>query len=847
MNENGVRFMQKSFYHIIFFIIIANQFLFAQLQEGGLPDEFFRWGIGGRALGMGRAYTALADDPTAAYWNPAGLADDALYFPKPGFFNHLNLSIFYSNLLADTKFCAFGISYQAFKKHTFGLNYLILSTGGVQGWSSNNTYIQRLDDFDFNKHALLLSWAYRIDSWPTLDVGMTTKYIWNWNSYSDHPSVSAYGGLDLGLRYRTKWQPLYFGINFQNFDDFILGKVHNLPVGGDRYRWAIRSGIGYFKSLSNFKLIVSLDHETMASYKFAWSHLRGGLEVRTYQDLIIARCGYNRNEFSLGFGFSLKKFGRPLLVDYAWGDFNYENLPSLSRGSVTWKGSTATDAQYFRMMIKLINNEDQRILFLHKVKEESYDTVLVKFAKTELDCIKISKHNKDNQDTWYKKLHEHIAANYKTNTIYNILVSQFPVTEPRMRCYFSVGWHLKQLDKKITIADLINDHQNTNKEAHADDQLSRESAFANPELGTNLLFYSGECFLESGDTKSAKIEFGKIRLFYPDIFSFKFKIETDGLLSKIEKEVLKPERKDDSKLSFPQDFNKDVGSQLYILDSGNKRIRKLKPEHINDISKSEKWKDPRSLIRFPSGIDIIKDDIFITDLRVPFLLKGNASDFTIVKLKMENILDRPFDIITYGKAPAIYFLIVESGKNRIIKYKLENGKYQKEEEISEGLYCPTKIAYDTSEKVLYVADWGHQRIVKFKEEDGKFKSSKLEFKKLEKNQPDALGFPIKLKILESKNNQNNGKKEKYLYVLYADLYGQKETNIVKYTIKKNSLIFSSSLDKLSPSTISFHPGKIEIDSNQNKNRKDVKYVSIQKFVILKGGQLGELEIKDLKE
>ncbi|HBR29889.1 MAG TPA: hypothetical protein DD789_10700, partial [Firmicutes bacterium] len=29
--------------------------------------------LGARALGMGGAYTAIADDGTAAYWNPAGI------------------------------------------------------------------------------------------------------------------------------------------------------------------------------------------------------------------------------------------------------------------------------------------------------------------------------------------------------------------------------------------------------------------------------------------------------------------------------------------------------------------------------------------------------------------------------------------------------------------------------------------------------------------------------------------------------------------------------------------------------------------------------------------------------
>jgi len=36
--------------------------------------EFLRIGAGARALGMGSAFAGLADDGTAAYWNPAGLA-----------------------------------------------------------------------------------------------------------------------------------------------------------------------------------------------------------------------------------------------------------------------------------------------------------------------------------------------------------------------------------------------------------------------------------------------------------------------------------------------------------------------------------------------------------------------------------------------------------------------------------------------------------------------------------------------------------------------------------------------------------------------------------------------------
>ena len=39
--------------------------------------DFLTNGVGGRALGLGGAYVSIADDATATYWNPAGIASVA--------------------------------------------------------------------------------------------------------------------------------------------------------------------------------------------------------------------------------------------------------------------------------------------------------------------------------------------------------------------------------------------------------------------------------------------------------------------------------------------------------------------------------------------------------------------------------------------------------------------------------------------------------------------------------------------------------------------------------------------------------------------------------------------------
>lgn len=46
----------------------------AEVPATRYAGEFLEIGVGGRALGMGGAYCALAEDPSSFYWNPAGLA-----------------------------------------------------------------------------------------------------------------------------------------------------------------------------------------------------------------------------------------------------------------------------------------------------------------------------------------------------------------------------------------------------------------------------------------------------------------------------------------------------------------------------------------------------------------------------------------------------------------------------------------------------------------------------------------------------------------------------------------------------------------------------------------------------
>ena len=65
--------MLKKYLLIFIIIFIPLTSSNSQTTIGKFAGEFLAIGVGGRALGMGGAFTALANDVTAGYYNPAGL------------------------------------------------------------------------------------------------------------------------------------------------------------------------------------------------------------------------------------------------------------------------------------------------------------------------------------------------------------------------------------------------------------------------------------------------------------------------------------------------------------------------------------------------------------------------------------------------------------------------------------------------------------------------------------------------------------------------------------------------------------------------------------------------------
>jgi len=166
---------------------------------------FMANGGGARALGMGGSFTAIADDPSATFWNPAGIADiekkEILLLHSERFGD-----------LIDRDFVAYTqpVNWNIFGGESSGVGISLIRLGvddipftehledqlendGEEGLSDEELYglfglqdqIRYKSDQEFG---FLLSYGEKIGQW---NVGGNIKFI--------HQSVGEYSSLGLGV------------------------------------------------------------------------------------------------------------------------------------------------------------------------------------------------------------------------------------------------------------------------------------------------------------------------------------------------------------------------------------------------------------------------------------------------------------------------------------------------------------------------------------------------------------------------------------------------------------------------------------------------------------------------
>jgi len=303
-------------------------------KVGAAGAQFLKIAAGARANGMAGAFTAIANDPTALFFNNAGIVDIAGYA---------------GNVTYTSWFGGYSHNYIAgivplADKYRIGLSVTSFTSGPipfttVQDENRLNTTYSITD--------VAIGGTFAAQLTDQFSFGVTLKYIQNGISgmsasgiLADVGTMYRFRGVRLGFSISNLGPPLQFSggdlnfrtdiyreLQYQQIDASYLVNPYNAPI-------SLKAGLaadltsellGLYDSDPNLALNQSREHRWLAALEFETlsdvpEQFAIGTEY-TWKDLLSLRAGYrfNQSSFGLSGGVGLRYIGSGFegMLDYS--------------------------------------------------------------------------------------------------------------------------------------------------------------------------------------------------------------------------------------------------------------------------------------------------------------------------------------------------------------------------------------------------------------------------------------------------------------------------------------------------------------------------------------------------
>jgi hypothetical protein len=239
--------------------------------------RFLELGAGSRAAAMGEAYTSLASDPTAIYWNPAGLAR----------MDGIQLHVTHSEWWLDVRHEYIGGAMRS-GRHAFGGSVSGLFTGSIDRRDEKGRQIGTYGYYDMAA-AVCYAYAVRPDMW----LGGTVKYV---REGIDHFAGDGFAA-DVGAQWALPWSGAMAGAALRHIGPGITvnAEESELPT-------TFQGGLSVRRPLGATGRAVVVSVEARKSRDYDMSILYGAEYL--FPSVASVQMGYqsgmDNNDFSFG-------------------------------------------------------------------------------------------------------------------------------------------------------------------------------------------------------------------------------------------------------------------------------------------------------------------------------------------------------------------------------------------------------------------------------------------------------------------------------------------------------------------------------------------------------------------
>ncbi len=212
---NGFGRVRRSSLRLLAMMMAAGMFLLPVAADAASVSQagvlFLKIGPGARPGGMGEAFVAVADDATATWWNPAGLA----------YQEHKELTLMHVNWLpqfrlSDLYYDFISYVHPVEEWGTFGGNIIFLNLGTTERRDESNNY-----QGTFSSYEMAATGSYGATMSENMAIGVNMRFIYS--HLSDRGAGAELGsgvatsiGVDLGWLWHTPVNNLDVGANLSN-------------------------------------------------------------------------------------------------------------------------------------------------------------------------------------------------------------------------------------------------------------------------------------------------------------------------------------------------------------------------------------------------------------------------------------------------------------------------------------------------------------------------------------------------------------------------------------------------------------------------------------------------------